>query len=142
MARVRRAVPNHCHSFDGGGVALSGGGSHPDAAVPSVASPLYQIHIDRAHSTVRLSGEFDMAAGPRLDEIGRLISGCSSLIVEMADVRFIDVEGLRHVLAIGDHLGPGARFVLRSPSRPVRRLLAFGFADRVPDLIVDEVARV
>jgi anti-anti-sigma factor len=103
-----------------------------------IASPLYQIDIDRARSIVRLSGEFDLAAGPTLDEIGRLISGCSSLVVEMSEVRFVDVEGLRHVLAIGDHLGPGARFVLRAPSPAVRRLLALGFADQVPDLVVEE----
>jgi anti-anti-sigma factor len=111
------------------------------AVTSPVASPLYEIHIDRARSTVHLSGEFDMSAAPTLDEIARLISGSSSLVVEMSEVEFIDVEGMRHVLAIGDHLGHRARFVLRSPSLAVRKLLALGFADQVPDLVVEEARR-
>jgi anti-anti-sigma factor len=106
--------------------------------VTSLTSPLYRIDIDRSRSIVRLSGEFDLAAAPTLDEIARLISGSSSLVVEMSEVRFIDVEGMRHVLAIGDHLGHRARFVLRSPSPAVRKLLSLGFADQVPDLVVDD----
>ncbi len=73
-----------------------------------------------------LRGEVDMASAPLLDE--RLAAVVADdrceVVVDVAEVTFIDAAGLRVLLQAGQRLAvDGRRLTLRAPSPFVRRLL-------------------
>ena len=81
-----------------------------------------------ASAVVTARGELDLATAPQLGEAlnGVIDRGARSVIVDMADLAFTDVSGLR-VLILGAQrmTAAGGTLRLRSPSRTVRRLLDF-----------------
>jgi anti-sigma B factor antagonist len=68
------------------------------------------------------SGELDLAAVPAINSLVAdvVTSDCRQVVVDTSDVSFIDCAGLRSLIA---GVPPDVRFVLRSPSQAVRRLL-------------------
>jgi anti-sigma B factor antagonist len=98
-------------------VAVSGGGDHP-----LVAAVAGDVDIATAHSM----SEAVIAA---LDDA----PGCC-VVLDFANVGFMDSSGLRAVLDIAGRLDMGtASMVLLSPNRPVRKLLSLaGLDERMP----------
>ena len=102
----------------------------------SPAPSLYRFDLDRTRAVLTLTGEIDLAITPAMDELGRMCSGWTRLIVDLSDVTFIDAVGLRHVLEIGRSLAEDAPLVLRHPSRQVHRMLDLGLSEAFPNLII------
>jgi anti-anti-sigma factor len=76
--------------------------------------------------TITLEGELDLAAVPELeDAIAEALTGREPLIVlDLADLAFIDSTGLRLLLGLRGAVGErGGRLLLARVSDPVRRLL-------------------
>ena len=84
---------------------------------------------------VRLAGDLDMPATFRLEpEIDRLLpgDGVRRLVMDLADVRFMDSAGLGALLSIQERAeGLGIEMTLTDPSRPVRRILEVTGMDAV-----------
>jgi anti-sigma B factor antagonist len=76
---------------------------------------------------VALVGELDMAATFKLEaEVERLLArdGLRRLVLDLADLSFVDSAGLGALLAIRDRAqGLGIEMILMNPSDPVRRIL-------------------
>jgi len=74
-----------------------------------------------------LAGELDMAASFKLEaQVEHLLAGhgVRRLVLDLADLNFVDSAGLGALLAIRDRArGLGIEMVLRNPSDPVRRIL-------------------
>ena len=104
--------------------------------MPSPTPALYRFDLDRARSVLTVSGEIDLAVTPAVDELGRQCSGWTSLTIDLSDVTFIDVVGLRHLLEIGRSLAADAPLVLRHPSPQIHRMLDLGLAEAFPNLII------
>ena len=104
--------------------------------MPSPTPSLYRFDLDRARSVLTVSGEIDLAVTPAVDELGRQCSGWTSPTIDLSDVTFIDVVGLRHLLEIGRSLAADAPLVLRQPSPQVHRMLDLGLAEAFPNLII------
>lgn len=84
---------------------------------------------------VAAAGELDLRGAPVLREAlaGPLREGSGPVLLELADVDFIDSSGLATLLnAQGRLTRVGRRLVLIAPSAPVRRLLsAIGLQDSI-----------
>jgi anti-sigma B factor antagonist len=93
------------------------------------AGPLLRMQLRRDGATVvlRLEGEADVATAPRLEvRLGALVgdAGVSHVVVDAAELSFLDLAGLDVLLSAADRLrSRGGELVLRSPSRRVQRLL-------------------
>jgi anti-sigma B factor antagonist len=76
---------------------------------------------------VALAGELDMAAAFKLEsELDRLLAprAVLRLVLDLAELTFIDSAGLGALLAIHDRAQDlGIDFLLTNPSDPVRRIL-------------------
>jgi anti-anti-sigma factor len=75
---------------------------------------------------IHLDGELDPHTAPALqgalDEVTR--NGASEVVLDLAELRFIDSSGLRVVISAHRTLSDaGGRLVLRSPSETASRLL-------------------
>lgn len=86
-------------------------------------------------SLVVAAGDLDLRGAPVLREAlaGPLLAGRGPVLLELADVAFIDSSGLATLLnAMGRLTRVGRRLVLVAPSAPVRRLLAaIGLQDSI-----------
>jgi anti-anti-sigma factor len=68
-------------------------------------------------TTVVLSGEIDLTEAPVLaDHLARLAETEGDLVIDAANVTFIDVAGCRVLLETAERLTKGARLVIRRPS--------------------------
>lgn len=75
--------------------------------------------IDGRTGVVTVVGELDLATAPLLDTALDSLKGrVDGVVLEMSEVSFIDLAGLRPVLTLSH-----ARAWIRTPSRSVRRLL-------------------
>ena len=82
---------------------------------------------DREFLEVVLAGELDMPATFKLEsELEHLLAprDVRRLVLDLADLTFIDSAGLGALLAIRDRAqGLGIEFLLINPSEPVQRIL-------------------
>lgn len=75
-------------------------------------------------AVVRLAGELDMAATDELRALFGPPPGASAMVLDLADVTFIDSAVLKELLRARDELGAsGIQFVLAGVGGAVRRLL-------------------
>jgi len=85
------------------------------------------VHRRGQASILTLTGELDLSSYRALERaIGRVLQADPELVVlDLAGVGFMDVAGLRAVLAADRRLrASGKRLVLAAPPRSVRRLLS------------------
>jgi anti-sigma B factor antagonist len=77
---------------------------------------------------VKLAGEFDLSVENLFTETvteGVVRGGRASVVLDLADVTFLDSSGIRALLAARRHaLESGTRLSLRRPSPAVQRVLA------------------
>jgi anti-anti-sigma factor len=94
----------------------------PPTAVAGLAATVY---ADGAVTVVALSGEADRATLHVVREVlADVIAGEGDVVVDLAQVEFIDTAALRVVLQAREALkGSGRHLTLRSPSRSAGRLL-------------------
>lgn len=81
---------------------------------------------DAIKATVAVAGELDVVSAPTLAATlrGVVNGGARLVVVDMAEVTFIDAAGLRVIGQAADHLGAaGGRLVLGQLSRMVTRLV-------------------
>ena len=87
-------------------------------------------------AVIKVGGELDVASASRLHRVLReqCAGATSPVVLDAADVTFMDSSALRAVLAVArDTSGERSPLVLRNPSPPVRRLLAVTcLTDAVP----------
>ena len=86
-----------------------------------------QVHL-APDGAIVASGDIDVAGGPILDaaivEQEQQIAADGSIVIDLADVSFIDSSGLRSLLGASRRADERAgAVVLRSPSASVQRLL-------------------
>lgn len=72
-----------------------------------------------------VSGELDIAGAPVVATMYAepATAGCRCVVVDVSGLTFIDGAGLRALLAVSEARGEDFEIRLRSPSRPVMRLL-------------------
>jgi anti-anti-sigma factor len=105
--------------------------------------PAWPGQLPRA--LLRVSGEVDLLTAPRLADAldGALAGGALEVVVDLAEVEFIDVTGIR-VLArgAGQASRAGGRLVLQSPSRQARRMLSLLYPEALDPDTLDPAARL
>lgn len=111
--------------------------AHPAGAnlSPDLLRTGFDVGSDRSDGIVvlRLYGELDMATATELRRALAEAIGCEpSVVVDLADLSFIDSTGIG-VLVGASRLAEdaGCSFVLRSPSRSVRKALRLTGVDQV-----------
>jgi anti-sigma B factor antagonist len=86
---------------------------------------------DEGVATLYLSGDIDLYAGDKVDQTLAAVAADGQIIVECADVEFIDSSGLRALMFHWRRLHEaGGRLRVRDPSSAVRRVIElFGVED-------------
>lgn len=89
-----------------------------------------------ASATLTLQGDVDLAGDAILTAADEAIeAGCSTLTVDLAEVTFMDSQGLKALLDARQALrDAGAALVLERPPAAVRRLLSITNLDGVLDI--------
>jgi anti-sigma B factor antagonist len=106
-----------------------------------------QIAVERTGGAVllRVVGDLDLASADELREsaAAALASpGCTRLIVDLADVRFMDSTGLGALVDLRNHsLARHVRLVLGAPSDRVLEVLRLTAMEAVFDIAPDDGAR-
>ena len=106
------------------------------------SDPNLNVHIGPGGEVV-VRGDIDIAGGPILDEALTALAPTGSVVIDLAEVRFIDSSGLRSLLAAGRAArGRNAAVVLRGVRPEVARLLEItGTADQFTIDPVDDPGR-
>ena len=94
---------------------------------------LGELHIEGPVSRLRLHGDLDLVTVNALrDLLARACSEGRDVVVDLADVPFVDVLSLSAILAAADGLRDhGRRLLVTGASAPVRRVCALLNADDV-----------
>src|SRR5690349_18912924 len=88
---------------------------------PAARTPVFSVSRDSTAEWVIARGEVDMVTAPRL---AAAIDAAPCLGVDMAEVSFLDVSGLRVLLdAARRNRAAGLRFAVVRPSPMIKRLL-------------------
>lgn len=90
-----------------------------------VSDPTNSFHVFATDDGWEVTGDIDVSTAPALAEAfgGELpTSGDGRVVVDVADVTFIDSSGLRVLIELNTRVGTG-QVTLRSAPRNVRRLL-------------------
>ncbi|HVX43346.1 MAG TPA: STAS domain-containing protein [Mycobacteriales bacterium] len=84
------------------------------------------VRVSSGSGEVILSGELDVASAPRVGETLDWLceQGCREIVVDLADVSFVDSSGLAAFVRAHQALQhSGGRLTLRRPGHSMRRLL-------------------
>jgi anti-anti-sigma factor len=99
---------------------------------------------DSPECVVKAVGEIDLATAPQLRDVltAELAAAPETLVVDMAEVTFIDSTGLSAVIAAFKQGQAGSiPVVLRAPSRRVRMVLEVSGLDKVLTVVTDPPAK-
>lgn len=92
-----------------------------------------QVRWDNHDVTVTLTGELDCASAPalamRFAEL--LAKRPQRLVLDLANVTFMDCAGITPIARARRALGPGRPVILRSPAPQVRQLLKITRMDQL-----------
>lgn len=89
---------------------------------------------------LRVAGELDMASSPALaEELRGLVgSGEGPVILELADLTFLDSTGLRVLIDAAQKLGESGDLVLRNPTRAATEVLEIaGVVKAASNLVIE-----
>ncbi len=95
------------------------------------------VHENERSTVLSLDGELDLASAVHLDAVlSRVASATGQIVIDLERLRFIDVAGLRALLAASERAErEGRRLALINVGPPVQRLLALAQAtDLLPVL--------
>lgn len=106
------------------------------------------VEFVAASARVVVRGELDLATAPALDNAltDVIDRGARSLVLDVADLTFMDASGLRVLITASNRVGPdGGTLILRAVPKPVLRVLELtGFthlAEVLPDEAHDHLGR-
>jgi anti-sigma B factor antagonist len=88
--------------------------------------------VDRQDNAVivRVEGELDLATAPTVwVALERALAAGDQLVLDLADVTFIDSSGLSVLIRAYQVLGPSGTFTVRSPNTQARRLFELAGVD-------------
>jgi anti-sigma B factor antagonist len=98
-------------------------GCQPSACAPGVgafrAMPVYAEGV----VVLTLAGELDLAALPAFAEAVAACADSGGLILDLAEVTFMDSTGVSALVKLRQRLGPGETLVLRNVPRQSQRVL-------------------
>ena len=121
-----------------GGTALSGEGAEPEGGLR------FEVHVELSerHAVCRVRGDLDAFTGPQLQHALRRLANGVSLIIDLADVPFIDSAGLRALVMRIRQLRQSGGETAVCCSRPTvnRTLQLTGFDRLVPVVTTREEA--
>ena len=115
-----------------------------DAAEPTRrlgSRPRYfSVAVDRSgeRTVLHLEGELDLGSSPQLEAaIARVLqAGTAAVVVDVRGLRFVDMAGLRVLLAGQERAErEGRRLVLSGMREPIRRVLALAQVTDVLDVV-------
>ena len=87
--------------------------------------------------TVRLVGELDASnADELLDALRPQLGEGGDLVLNIAELSFIDSMGLRSLLQIATRLEKTGKLLLQSPQRPVARTIELLGLEQAPNIAV------
>jgi anti-sigma B factor antagonist len=95
-------------------------------------------------AVVKAEGEIDVATSPALRDVlvAALEAGPDELVVDMADVAFIDSTGLSVLIeAFQQGQAAGTQVLLRAPGRSVSMVLGISGLDKVLRIVNDAERR-
>ena len=86
---------------------------------------LERIASSGADTTVKITGDVDMASAPRLRSVlDELVdSGASRIVLDCHDLSFLDSSGIGVLIAVITRMGEDGELVLDSPPTHVRKVL-------------------
>lgn len=85
-----------------------------------------ETQYGRSRVVVRVNGDVDLLTAPALAGVlgGLVDQGEVNLVIDLAEVGFLDAAGIRVIVAVSTRLGSvGGSLLLRSPHAQVRRVL-------------------
>jgi len=84
-----------------------------------------EVSISQSETVVALSGELDVASSQGLSEelINLIDDGTTELVIDLAQLAFIDSTGLSAILRANKKLDGKGQLVLRQPTPLVRQVL-------------------
>ena len=95
------------------------------------------VHVDDDDRTLALAGEIDLATTPMLlARADAVAAGEGDLTLVLADVSFIDSQGIRAFIQLARALEGRGRLVLSRPSPEVRNLFEIVRVDAFPNVVV------
>ena len=96
-----------------------------------------RLHVSPlGESGFRLAGDIDMASVGDLEAALCAWDGRASLVLDMADVSFMDSTGLRLLLKLCLNSRQRPAVTVLNPSLPIRRLLALSLPGGIPELAI------
>jgi anti-anti-sigma factor len=99
--------------------------------------PAFRIDYGQ-HGGLRLSGELDLSTAPQLcDALLPMVVNGGDVVVDLAAVAFMDGPGFRPLVLAAHWLEGRGHVVLKSPSRPVAKVLRLVKAEEFPNLEID-----
>jgi anti-anti-sigma factor len=99
-----------------------------------MTEPLVRLRIDKVEPhRLRLRGEIDLASAPELERQLDHLGQAQDIVLDAADVTFIDSSGLRIVIAAHQsHQDAGTRLIVVNPSEVVSNVLSItGLTDHL-----------
>ena len=105
---------------------------------PLVTDRLLISRVGPRH--LRVAGELDIASSPALaEELQGLVgSGKGPVILELADLTFLDSTGLRVLIDAAQKLGESGDLVLRNPTRAATEVLEIaGVVEAASNLVIE-----
>jgi anti-anti-sigma factor len=119
----RRILDREAHS----GIVAA----HPAVATDDGTVPIATFTATTAPPGLAVAGEIDVSTAPAFARALRARAAVTSRVqVDLGDVRFVDVAGLRAIFDVAREAAPGAVVVLDRPSPGVRRVLRLlGWSD-------------
>jgi anti-anti-sigma factor len=99
---------------------------------------MLEIAATEEARSLALAGELDLATTPMLlDRADVLLEGTGDLRLVLAEVTFIDSQGIRAFIQLARALDGRGRLVLAEPSSEVRKLFDIVRVDDFPNVIVE-----
>jgi anti-anti-sigma factor len=101
-------------------------------------SDLLQVLPTSEPRTVRLVGELDASNAEELLDTLQALDGEGDLVLNLAELTFIDSMGLRSLLRVATGLDNTGKLLLESPQRAVARSIELVGLEQAPNIAVVE----
>ena len=115
---------------------LSGDGKHRLSGTPGAGETM-SVQVVEIDDGLLVAGELDMGAADDFLEIAEAgVDGTREVVLDIADLGFIDSAGVRAILQLAMTSCPNG-MVLQRPRQGVQRVLDIGKIEEVPGIRVE-----
>lgn len=116
---------------------LSGNGNHRLSPTPGAGAETMTVRVVEIDDGLLVAGELDMGTADDFLEIAEArVDGTHEVVLDIADLGFIDSSGVRAILHLAASSCPNG-MVLRRPREGVQRVLDIGKIEEVPGIRVE-----